>query len=136
MSFPALAGCHSQGETVAEALSNIREATQGCLEVLNECPDNTRDIDTLVFIKTGIFCGDKSLNKVVGDLVQGNNDPFLFPEPPDALAFLAVYFRDDRWVIFLKGTDIRKVARPDIPKNSADADDHDNDKQGRPCGKF
>jgi predicted RNase H-like HicB family nuclease len=36
VSCPALPGCHSQGETEEEALRNIREAIEGCLEVLNE----------------------------------------------------------------------------------------------------
>lgn len=33
---PALKGCHSQGETVEEALANIKEAIEGYLLVLNE----------------------------------------------------------------------------------------------------
>lgn len=33
---PAIPGCVSQGKTVEEALENIKEAIQGCLEVLNE----------------------------------------------------------------------------------------------------
>ena len=33
---PALPGCLSQGKTVQEARSNIREAIQLCLEVRNE----------------------------------------------------------------------------------------------------
>jgi len=33
---PALPGCYSQGDTVAELLSNLREAAAGCLEVLEE----------------------------------------------------------------------------------------------------
>lgn len=33
---PSLPGCYSQGETVAELLANLREAAQGCLEVLRE----------------------------------------------------------------------------------------------------
>jgi predicted RNase H-like HicB family nuclease len=33
---PALPGCYSQGETVEELLTNLREAATGCLEVLNE----------------------------------------------------------------------------------------------------
>ncbi|WP_299440085.1 type II toxin-antitoxin system HicB family antitoxin [uncultured Rhodospira sp.] len=36
VSCPALPGCHSQGETVDEALANIREAIELCLEVLND----------------------------------------------------------------------------------------------------
>ena len=33
---PALPGCVSQGKTVDQALENIKDAIQGCLEVLNE----------------------------------------------------------------------------------------------------
>jgi antitoxin HicB len=33
---PSLAGCYSQGETVEEALVNIREAIELCLEDLQE----------------------------------------------------------------------------------------------------
>ena len=35
-SCPALPGCHTQGHTKKEALFNIKEAIEGCLEVLNE----------------------------------------------------------------------------------------------------
>jgi predicted RNase H-like HicB family nuclease len=33
---PAIPGCVSQGKTIEEALANIKDAIQGCLEVLNE----------------------------------------------------------------------------------------------------
>ncbi len=33
---PALPGCVTQGETMEELLTNVREAIEGCLEVLNE----------------------------------------------------------------------------------------------------
>jgi predicted RNase H-like HicB family nuclease len=36
VSCPALPGCHSEGETIEEALQNSRDAIQGCLAVLNE----------------------------------------------------------------------------------------------------
>ena len=36
VSCPAIKGCHSQGETVEEALKNIKEAIIGCLQTLNE----------------------------------------------------------------------------------------------------
>jgi predicted RNase H-like HicB family nuclease len=35
VSCPALPGCHSQGETIEEAVTNIQEAIEGCLDVLN-----------------------------------------------------------------------------------------------------
>ena len=43
---PSLSGCYSQGETIDEALANIREAIGLCLEDLNErgeeIPDPSR----------------------------------------------------------------------------------------------
>ncbi|MEW6606221.1 MAG: type II toxin-antitoxin system HicB family antitoxin [bacterium] len=33
---PALPGCHSQGETIEEAIENIKDAIIGCLSVLGE----------------------------------------------------------------------------------------------------
>ena len=35
-SCPRLPGCHSQGDTRDEALANIREAIELCIEVLEE----------------------------------------------------------------------------------------------------
>lgn len=36
VSCPALPGCHSEGDTIEEALENIKDAIQGCIGVLNE----------------------------------------------------------------------------------------------------
>ncbi len=36
VSCPALPGCHSQGDSEEEAIENIKEAIQGCLEALNQ----------------------------------------------------------------------------------------------------
>lgn len=36
VSCPSLPGCHSQGETIDEALANIREAIELYIEVLEE----------------------------------------------------------------------------------------------------
>ena len=36
ISCPALPGCHSQGDSIEEALENIKDAITGILEVLNE----------------------------------------------------------------------------------------------------
>ena len=36
VSIPALPGCHSQGESLEEALTNIREAAELWLEVADE----------------------------------------------------------------------------------------------------
>jgi len=33
---PSIPGCVSQGRTIEEALGNIKDAIQGCLDVLNE----------------------------------------------------------------------------------------------------
>ncbi len=31
---PAIPGCHSQSETIEEAVENIKDAIRGCLEVI------------------------------------------------------------------------------------------------------
>ena len=36
VSCPALPGCHSQGDSVEEALANIKEAIELCLEDMTE----------------------------------------------------------------------------------------------------
>jgi len=36
VSCPSLQGCYSQGETIEEALANIREAIQLCVDELRE----------------------------------------------------------------------------------------------------
>ncbi len=36
VSCPAIPGCHSQGDTLEEALENIKEAIAACLESLGE----------------------------------------------------------------------------------------------------
>ena len=44
---PALPGCYSQGETIEELLTNLREAIAGVLEVMSEegrAPDDTVQI--------------------------------------------------------------------------------------------
>lgn len=33
---PAIPGCHSQGETMEEAIENIKDAIRGCLSVLDK----------------------------------------------------------------------------------------------------
>lgn len=52
VSCPALPGCHSQGETESEAISNIREAIEGCLDALNErarvCSSNEKLLEVAV----------------------------------------------------------------------------------------
>ena len=40
---PSLSGCYSQGNTVEEALANIREAIELCLEDLQERGDPVPD---------------------------------------------------------------------------------------------
>jgi predicted RNase H-like HicB family nuclease len=33
---PAIPGCHSQGDTIEDAIENIKDAIRGCLEALDE----------------------------------------------------------------------------------------------------
>ena len=42
--IPALAGCVSEGETLAETLANIREAAEGWLEVAGERIPHDADV--------------------------------------------------------------------------------------------
>jgi predicted RNase H-like HicB family nuclease len=32
---PAIPGCHSQGETIEEAIENVKDAIRGCIEALD-----------------------------------------------------------------------------------------------------
>ena len=44
---PALPGCVTEGDTIAELHANLKEAIRGCLAVLNErqgSPDRVREI--------------------------------------------------------------------------------------------
>lgn len=45
VAIPALPGCYSEGETVEEALANIREAAEGMIEVMNEHGEPFRDLE-------------------------------------------------------------------------------------------
>ena len=36
ISCPMLPGCNSQGDTIEDALTNIKDAIQACLDVLND----------------------------------------------------------------------------------------------------
>lgn len=51
---PILEGCYSQGDTVDEALANIREAIELCIEDLEErgetVPDSTRILTSTISI--------------------------------------------------------------------------------------
>jgi predicted RNase H-like HicB family nuclease len=48
VSVPALRGCHSQGDTLEEALANVREAIELYLEVMVEGGEVPPDDATLV----------------------------------------------------------------------------------------
>jgi len=51
---PALPGCYSQGETVEDALANIREAIELCLEDMielgQEIPDSAKTLIGTVLV--------------------------------------------------------------------------------------
>jgi predicted RNase H-like HicB family nuclease len=44
-SVPAIPGCHTQGDTYEEAVKNIHEAIELCLEVAKEDPSYKEKID-------------------------------------------------------------------------------------------
>lgn len=44
-SVPAIPGCHTQGDTYEEAIKNIREAIELCLEVAKDNPSYKEKID-------------------------------------------------------------------------------------------
>lgn len=48
VSCPAIPGCHSQGDTIDEALENIKDAITGCIEVQNEDVLQTRNSDSRI----------------------------------------------------------------------------------------
>jgi predicted RNase H-like HicB family nuclease len=50
---PAIPGCHSQGQTMEEAIENIRDAIRGCIEALDETliPPASKD---LTFVEVSV----------------------------------------------------------------------------------
>ena len=45
---PAIPGCHSQGNTIEDAVENIRDAIRGCLSVLDEeAPVSARELGAM-----------------------------------------------------------------------------------------
>ncbi len=50
---PAIPGCHSQGETMDEAIENIKDAIRGCVEALDEAliPPTTQQ---LTFVEVSV----------------------------------------------------------------------------------
>jgi antitoxin HicB len=48
VSCPALPGCHSQGDSVDEAIMNIREAIGLCLEVMNQRAQAVRPDEKII----------------------------------------------------------------------------------------
>ncbi|MBI3195442.1 MAG: type II toxin-antitoxin system HicB family antitoxin [Ignavibacteriae bacterium] len=48
---PAIPGCHSQGETLEDAITNIRDAITGCLSVLDEKPMERRKESLVVEVE-------------------------------------------------------------------------------------
>lgn len=54
-SVPSLLGCHSEGDTIDEAMKNIKEATRGYLKVVKKYGDkvggdDTQTLETTLFI--------------------------------------------------------------------------------------
>ena len=47
---PAIPGCHSQGNTIEEAISNIKDAIKGCLTVLEVEEESSRYIGSMEVI--------------------------------------------------------------------------------------
>ena len=40
---PSIPGCHSQGNTIEEAIENIKDAIKGCLSILEKEPASPRE---------------------------------------------------------------------------------------------
>lgn len=51
---PALKGCHTQGSTYEEAVRNIKEAIELCLEVEKERMKNKKQFQNFVIQATGL----------------------------------------------------------------------------------
>ena len=53
VSYPAIPGCHSQGETEDEAVDNIKDAIVGCLEALNRRAIIRNESERLIEVAVG-----------------------------------------------------------------------------------
>ncbi len=45
---PAIPGCHSQGDTIEEAIENIKDAILGCIETLDKELISTRNKEVAI----------------------------------------------------------------------------------------
>ena len=68
--------------------------------ILDESPCNAWDVHPFVLVKPGIFSGNKGVDQMTRDLLQGNDDSLLVPETTDHLTITAVNFRDDWGIVF------------------------------------
>jgi predicted RNase H-like HicB family nuclease len=57
VSCPALPGCHSQGETIEEAVGNIQEAVEDCLNVFNNRITSLKSDEKVAEV---VICSDKT----------------------------------------------------------------------------
>lgn len=53
-SVPSISGCHTQGKTYEEAIANVKEAIELCLEVAREDPEYRREIGEDAYAPTFI----------------------------------------------------------------------------------
>ena len=79
------------------------------LDIFNKSADDTDKIDSLVFVKAGIFSGDEGLLELDGYRCQRNDDASLLIKLGNFAVIVRIDSGDDGRMVIGKRCDLRKV---------------------------
>jgi len=95
------------GDLLGDGTSALNDGT--CFNVLKKCPDNAQKVDPFVFVKAGVFGGNKGIYEHLWHLGKGQHNPSLPEELCDFVIVIRVDRGDNRGAIILQGGYLGKI---------------------------